>query len=96
MPTSGAKWRSASASTSRMRLARLERDVSIGVETLALFIRSWLNTTPPLPEPAAKAARAQAGARYDNFIVTLSRRLNEGPKLRQEIPEDSVDRTVGD
>jgi len=78
------------------RLARFERDVSIGVETLALFIRFWLNTTPPLPEPAAKAACAQAGARYDNFIVTLGRRLNEGPKLRQEIPEDSVDRTVGD
>lgn len=70
------------------RLARLERDVGIGVETLALFIRFWLNTTPPLPEPAAKAARSQAGARYDNFIATLGRRLNEGPKLRQEIPDD--------
>jgi hypothetical protein len=70
------------------RLARLERDIAIGVETLALFIRFWLNTTPPLPEPAAKAARAQAGARYDHFIATLGRRLSEGPKLRQEIPED--------
>ncbi len=78
------------------RLGRLERDVSIGVETLALFIRFWLNTTPPLPEPAGRAARAQGGARYDNFIATLGRRLNEGPKLRQEIPEDSVDRNVGD
>jgi predicted transcriptional regulator len=73
------------------RLARLERDVGIAVETLALFIRFWINTTPPLPEPAAKAARAQAGARYDNFIATLGRRLNEGPKLRQEIPEDQPD-----
>jgi predicted transcriptional regulator len=63
-------------------------DVGIGVETLALFIRFWLNTTPPLPDPAAKAARAQAGARYDHFIAALGRRLNEGPKLRQEILED--------
>ncbi len=39
-------------------LARLEREVSIGVECLALFIRVSLNTTPPLPEPAATAARA--------------------------------------
>lgn len=70
------------------RLARLERDVGIGVETLALFIRFWLNTTPPLPDPAAKAARAQAGARYDHFVATLGRRLSEGPKLRQEIPDD--------
>jgi hypothetical protein len=71
------------------RLARLERDVGIAVETLALFIRFWLTTTPPLPEPAAKAARAQAGARYDNFIVALGRRLSQGPKLRQEIPEEA-------
>jgi len=70
------------------RLARLERDVGIGVETLALFIRFWLTTTPPLPEPAAKAARAQAGTRYDNFVAALGRRLSQGPKLRQEIPED--------
>jgi hypothetical protein len=41
-------------------------------------------------EPAAKAARAQAGARYDNFVATLGRRLNEAPKLRQEIPEDHL------
>src|SRR3990167_10821499 len=46
------------------RLARLERDVGIAVETLALFIRFWLTTTPALPEPAAKAARGQAGPRH--------------------------------
>lgn len=67
-------------------LARLEREVSIGVECLALFIRFSLNTTPPLPEPAATAARAQAGARCDNVIATPGRWLNEGPKLRQCSP----------
>jgi predicted transcriptional regulator len=71
------------------RLARLERDVGIAVETLALFVRFWLTTTPALPEPAAKAARAQAGARYDNFVAALGRRLSQGPKLRQEIPEEA-------
>jgi hypothetical protein len=76
------------AQAAPVSLARLERDVAIGVETQALFIRLWLNTTPPLPEQAAKAARAQSGARYDNFIARLGRRLSEGPKLRQEIPED--------
>ncbi len=72
-------------------MARLERYIGISGETLALFIRFWLNTTPPLPEPAAKAARAQAGARYDNFVAALGRRLNQGPKLRQEIPDDQED-----
>jgi len=76
------------------RLARLERDVGIAVETLALFIRFWLTTTPPLPEPAAQAARAKAGARYDNFVTALGRRLSEGPKLRQEIPEDVSEATT--
>lgn len=70
------------------RLARLERDVGISTETLALFVRFWLTTTPPLPEPAAAAARAKAGARYDNFVAALGRRLHQGSKLRQEIPEE--------
>lgn len=67
------------------RVAHLERDVGINVETLALFIRFWLLTSPALPEPAAAAARAQAGERYDVFLETLGRRLNRGPRLHQEI-----------
>lgn len=70
------------------RLARVERDIGISVEMLAVFVRFWLATTPALPEPAAKAARADAGKRYDAFVTALGRRLAKGPKLRQEIPED--------
>lgn len=70
------------------RLTRMERDVGISVETLAVFIKFWLTTTPALPEPAAQAARAKAGERYVGFITALGRRLANGPKLRQEIPED--------
>ena len=70
------------------RMTRLERDLGISVETLAVFIRFWLTTTPALPEPAAKAARAKAAERYESFITALGRRLAKGPKLRQEIPED--------
>lgn len=71
------------------RMIRLERDVGIAVETLAVFIRFWLTTTPALPEPAAQAARAKAGERYDVFVTALGRRLAKGPKLRQEISEDN-------
>ena len=70
------------------RLIRLERDLGISVETLAVFVRFWLTTTPALPEPAAQAARAKAGERYDAFVSTLGRRLAKGPKLRQEVSED--------
>ncbi|WP_192244142.1 CopG family transcriptional regulator [Mesorhizobium silamurunense] len=70
------------------RLARQERDIGITVETLAVFVRFWLATTPALPEPAAQAARAKAAERYEAFVAALGRRLAKGPKLRQEISED--------
>ena len=77
------------------RMTRLERDVGISVETLAVFVRFWLTTTPALPEPAAQAARAKAGERYEAFVAALGRRLAQGPKLRQEISEDVPDSSDG-
>lgn len=70
------------------RMTRMERDVGISVEMLAVFVRFWVATTPALPEPAAQAARAKAGERYDQFVKALGRRLAKGPKLQQEIPDD--------
>lgn len=69
-------------------MTRMERDIGISVETLAIFVRFWLTTNPPLPEPAQAAAKAQAGKRYDAFVSALGRRIAQGPKLRQEISED--------
>jgi predicted transcriptional regulator len=70
------------------RMTRMERDTGISVESLAVFIRFWLATTPALPEPAAQAARAKASERYERFVTALGRRLATGPKLSQEIAED--------
>ena len=70
------------------RMTRMERDTGISVESLAVFIRFWLATTPTLPEPAAQAARAKAGERYEAFVTALGRRLAKGPKLAQEISTD--------
>jgi len=72
------------------RMTRMERDVGISVETLAVFIRFWLTTTPALPEPAAQAARAKAGERYEACVAALGRRLAKGPKLIQEVTEDKA------
>lgn len=70
------------------RLQRVERDIGITVEMMAVFIRFWLASTPQLPEASQAAARAKAGERYDNFLDALGRRLAKGPKLRQEIGEE--------
>ncbi|MBU2232926.1 MAG: CopG family transcriptional regulator [Alphaproteobacteria bacterium] len=77
------------------RLTRMERDIGISVESLAVFIKFWLATTPALPEPAAHAARAKAADRYEGFVTALGRRLAHGPKLRQEISEDIEPGTHG-
>lgn len=70
------------------QLQRVERDQTIVVESIALFIRHWLIATPSLPEPTQAAARAKGGERYDAFVAALGRRLAKGPALRQEIPDD--------
>lgn len=70
------------------RQTRLERDVGIGVEMIALFVRFWLSNTPQPPETERAAMRRQGGDRYDAFIEALGRRLAKGPKVRQEIGED--------
>jgi predicted transcriptional regulator len=73
-------------------LQRLERDLGISVEMLAIFIRFWLASTPQLPDAAQAASRAKAGERYDSFLDALGRRLAKGPKVLQEIGEDIASR----
>lgn len=68
---------------------RLERDIGIANEAFAIFMRSWLTSTASLPEAAQASARAKGGERYDRFLEALGRRLAKGPKLRQEIAEDT-------
>jgi predicted transcriptional regulator len=70
------------------RINRLERDVGIGVEMIALFVRFWLSNAPPPPESERVLLRKQGGDRYDAFMAALGRRLAKGPKVRQEIAED--------
>ncbi|MDK1494268.1 CopG family transcriptional regulator [Sinorhizobium sp. 7-81] len=68
---------------------RLERDLEITSEALALFIRFWLNSTVSLPEAVQVEARVKGGERYDRFITALGRRITQGQKLQQEILEES-------
>ena len=72
------------------QMQRLERDVSLTAETLALFIRFWLTITPPLPNDAQAAAQLKGRERFDGFVETLGRRLQKGQTFLREIPEDIV------
>lgn len=70
------------------RIARIERDQTIAVETMAMFVRFWLTTTPAPPEAHAGAARAKGLQRYDAFLSALSRRMASTTRLARELAED--------
>jgi hypothetical protein len=72
------------------QMQRLERDVGIAAETLALFIRFWLTVTPPLPNEAQAPAQAKGRERFEGFVEALGRRLQKGQSFLREIPDDIV------
>ena len=76
------------------QIDRLEWHVELTNETLALFIRFWLNTYAPLPDSAAKAAQAMGKERWTRFVDSLAKRMETGPKLRNEIAFDKADRNA--
>jgi predicted transcriptional regulator len=70
------------------QIERLERHISIANETMALFVRFWLITTPPLPDGAKNAAQAKGRERYDGFVEALGRRIAKGRTFADEVMKD--------
>jgi predicted transcriptional regulator len=70
------------------QMERQERDLTVSVEALALFIRFWLMITPPLPEHAQARAQADGRDRFNGFLETLGQRLAKGQRLFQEVSTD--------
>jgi predicted transcriptional regulator len=70
-------------------LERLERNDGVTLETIGLFIRFWLTSTPALPEQASPAARAKGAERYDRFVEALGRRLSSGSTMLKEVSIES-------
>src|SRR5208282_1378698 len=70
------------------RMERLERDIGISVETVALFIRFRLMATPSLSEQTQASARAKGTERYEGFMQALGRRLAKEPSFIQEVSLD--------
>jgi hypothetical protein len=70
------------------QIQTLERHVTITNEALALFVRFWLTSTPPLPDTAQAAAQTKGRERYDGFLEALGRRLARGRTLAEEVVRD--------
>lgn len=67
---------------------RVERDQTILIETVALFVRHSLTVTAPLPAAHQDAAAAQGRARFAQFVEQLARRLQQGRSLVREVHEE--------
>jgi predicted transcriptional regulator len=72
------------------QLDRVEWNVCLANETIALFIRFWLTANPPMPDDARAAAQAMGKERWERFVESLSRRMENGPRLMDEISRDIV------
>lgn len=67
---------------------KLERDQTILIETLALYVRYFLTVSASVPEAHQEAARAQGKARFSQFIEQLGRHLMRGHSLVKEVYEE--------
>jgi hypothetical protein len=70
------------------QIQTLERHVTITNEAVALFVRFWLTSTPPLPDAAQTAAQTKGRERYEGFLEALGRRLARGRSLADEVVND--------
>ena len=69
-------------------MERIERHVTISNEALAVFVRFWLISTPPLPDTVLAAAQTKGRERYEGYVEALGRRLARGRKLVDEVIRD--------
>lgn len=67
------------------QLERLEWHVELSNEAFAIFVRFWLISNAPLPDEAMRAAQATGKKRYQAFVESLAKRMEAGPKLRDEV-----------
>jgi|SRR5579864_1782059 len=67
------------------QLGRIDRDLSVTAETIALFIRYYLTITPPLPSGDQDAARALGRERFETFVAQVGKRVASGGRLVADV-----------
>lgn len=69
------------------QLDRVDRDLSIMAETMALYVRYYLTITPPLPSGDQAAARALGRERFEMFVAQVGKRVASGGRLVADVME---------
>jgi len=73
-------------------LGRVERDLNISSEFLALFVQIWFAYTPQLPDSEKESAQRLSMKRYNNFVQHVVNSIGGGKKFI----DDFVSETIGD
>lgn len=69
------------------QLECLERDQTVLIEMLALFIRDYLSDTAADPGPQQEPARALGRVRFEHFIEQLVRHFQKGNSFIRDVEE---------
>ncbi len=72
---------------------RLERNIAISTEALALYVKFWLTVTPDLSPDAHSSAQLKGKEKYEAFLEALGGRIKKGRLLVNEIPQDVFETT---
>ena len=67
---------------------RLERDQTVLIESMALFIRYYLSVTTPIAEEHQDAARAVGRGRFEQFVDQLARHIQRGGSLVRDVCQE--------
>jgi predicted transcriptional regulator len=73
------------------QMERLERDVTISNEAVALFVRTWLRNATSANSIEDQAAIDVGRERYGRFVDALGSRLASGRFLRDEVSGVDID-----
>ena len=68
----------------------LKRNQVIAGEAFALFMRYFLTVIPPVPEADKQAAKAQGNARFERYLQSLQRILQDGESILFTALEDMM------
>lgn len=68
-----------------LRQADIEKELAVGVETIAHFVLYWLTATPPLPEADRKAAHALGERRFERFQEQVAKKVSAEHRLSDRV-----------
>ena len=69
------------------QVTKLDRNASVILETLGLFVRYYLIITPPLPKSEQDPARSMGNQRFEFFVTQIGKRLAAGQSLVRDVME---------